>query len=94
MEEARAIGELAKTGWKPKRTLVYCAWDAEEPALLGSTEWAEHHKEELQEKAVVYINTDGNGRGFLGASGSHTLEKVPGPGFPIGDRSAKRNLGF
>jgi N-acetylated-alpha-linked acidic dipeptidase len=75
MEEARAIGELAKTGWKPKRTLVYCAWDAEEPALLGSTEWAEHHKEELQEKAVVYINTDGNGRGFLGASGSHTLEK-------------------
>lgn len=75
MEEARAVGELVKTGWRPKRTMVYCAWDAEEPALLGSTEWAEHHKEELQEKAVVYINTDGNGRGFLGASGSHTLEK-------------------
>ena len=75
MEEARGVSELVKTGWKPKRTLVYCAWDAEEPALLGSTEWAEDHKEELQQKAVVYINTDGNSRGFLGAGGSHTLEK-------------------
>ena len=74
MEEARAIGELAKKGFKPKRTLVYCAWDGEEPALLGSTEWVEDHKQELIEKAVAYINSDGNGRGFIGASGSHTLE--------------------
>jgi N-acetylated-alpha-linked acidic dipeptidase len=76
MEEAKALGELAKTGWKPRRTIVYCAWDGEEPGLIGSTEWAEHHAEELQEKAVAYINSDGNGRGFLGAGGSHTLEKV------------------
>jgi N-acetylated-alpha-linked acidic dipeptidase len=75
MEEARAVGELMKTGWRPKRTIVYTAWDAEEPALLGSTEWAEHHRQELQEKATLYINTDGNGRGFLGMGGAHSLER-------------------
>lgn len=75
MEEARAVSELAKTGWKPKRTIVYCAWGAEEPGLLGSTEWVETHAEELKQKAVAYINTDGSGRGFLFAGGSHTLEK-------------------
>ena len=75
MEEARAVGELTKTGWKPKRTIVYAGWDAEEPGLLGSTEWAEHHAAELKNKAAVYINTDSNGRGFLGVGGSHTLEK-------------------
>jgi N-acetylated-alpha-linked acidic dipeptidase len=74
LEEARAIGELAKKGFRPKRTIVYCAWDGEEPALLGSTEWAEDHQQELKQKAVAYINSDGNGRGFVGASGSHTLE--------------------
>ena len=74
LEEARSIGELAKKGFKPKRTLVYCAWDGEEPALLGSTEWAEDHQQELIKKAVAYINTDNTGRGFIGASGSHTLE--------------------
>ena len=74
MEEARAIGELVKKGFRPKRTIIYCAWDGEEPALLGSTEWAEDHQQELKEKAVAYINSDGNGRGFIGASGSHTLE--------------------
>ncbi len=76
LEEARAIGELVKSGWKPKRTIVYCAWDAEEPGLMGSTEWVEHHATELQQKAVAYINSDGNGRGFLGADGSHTLETL------------------
>jgi N-acetylated-alpha-linked acidic dipeptidase len=76
MEEARALSELMKTGWKPKRTIVYCGWDGEEPGLIGSTEWAEHHAKELQEKAVAYINSDGNGRGFFGAAGSHTLEKM------------------
>jgi N-acetylated-alpha-linked acidic dipeptidase len=74
LEEARAVGEMAKTGYKPKRTLVYCAWDGEEPGLLGSTEWVEYHADELKQKAVIYINTDGNGRGFLYAGGSHALE--------------------
>lgn len=78
MEEARAVGELAKKGNRPKRTLVYCAWDAEEPGLIGSTEWVEDHKKELQEKVVAYINTDGNGRGFLGAGGSHSLQAMVG----------------
>src|SRR5262249_23335970 len=62
-------------GWKPKRTIIYCAWDGEEPMLLGSTEWAEFHGEELRQHAAIYINTDGNGRGFLGVEGSHSLEK-------------------
>ena len=75
MEEARAIGELMKTGWRPKRTIVYAAWDGEEPGLLGSTEWVETHADELKSKLAVYINTDSNGRGFLGVGGSHTLEK-------------------
>ncbi|MEO8712760.1 MAG: M28 family peptidase, partial [Parafilimonas sp.] len=76
LEEAKAIGELLKTGWKPKRTIVYCSWDGEEPALLGSTEFAEEHAKELQQKTVVYINSDGNGRGFLGAGGSHALQPL------------------
>lgn len=76
MEEARVIGELAKKGNKPKRTLVYCAWDAEEPGLIGSTEWVEDHKKELQNKVVAYINTDGNGRGFFNAGGSHSLQAM------------------
>jgi N-acetylated-alpha-linked acidic dipeptidase len=75
LEEARAMGELLKQGWKPKRTIVFCAWDGEEPGLLGSTEWAETHAEELQRKAAVYINSDNSGRGFLNVEGSHTLEK-------------------
>ncbi len=75
MEEARGLGELAKTGWKPKRTIIYAAWDGEEQGLLGSTEWVEQHATELRQKAAVYINTDSNGRGFLGMGGSHTLEK-------------------
>jgi N-acetylated-alpha-linked acidic dipeptidase len=74
MAEAKAIGALAKDGWRPKRTLVYCSWDGEEPGLLGSTEWAEAHADELQRKAVLYVNSDGNGRGFLGADGSHSLQ--------------------
>lgn len=76
LEEARAIGQLVKQGWRPKRTIVYAAWDGEEPGLLGSTEWVEHHDAELRSKAAVYINSDGNSRGFLEASGSHTLEHL------------------
>ncbi len=75
LEEARAVAELARAGWKPKRTIVYAAWDGEEPGLLGSTEWAEAHADLLQRNAAVYINSDTNGRGFLGVAGSHTLEK-------------------
>jgi N-acetylated-alpha-linked acidic dipeptidase len=75
MAEAKSLGGLHKAGWTPKRTIVYAAWDGEEPGLLGSTEWAEAHDAELQKKAVAYINSDSNGRGFLQASGSHTLEK-------------------
>ncbi|HKW67627.1 MAG TPA: transferrin receptor-like dimerization domain-containing protein, partial [Terriglobales bacterium] len=74
LEEARALGQLVKQGWKPKRTIIYAAWDGEEPMLLGSTEWAEGHGDELKQHAVAYINTDGNGRGYLTAEGSHTLE--------------------
>jgi len=78
MEEARVVSELTKTGWQPKRTIKYCAWGAEEPGLLGSTEWVETHADELEEKAVAYINTDATGRGFLNAGGSHTLERFFG----------------
>jgi len=74
LAEAQSIGELAKTGWKPKRTIVYLSWDGEEPGLLGSTEWAEEHAAELKQKAVIYINSDGNGRGFWRAEGSHDLQ--------------------
>ena len=76
LAEAKAIGELLRTGWRPKRTLVYASWDGEEPGLLGSTEWAETHAEELQRKAVVYINTDETGRGFLRAGGSPALQHL------------------
>ena len=74
IEEARALGELLKQGWRPKRTIIYCAWDGEEPMLLGSTAWAETHGRELQQHAVIYINTDANGRGYFGMGGSHILE--------------------
>ncbi|HVR86235.1 MAG TPA: M28 family peptidase, partial [Planctomycetota bacterium] len=76
LEEARVLSELAKSGWRPRRTIVYCAWDGEEEGLLGSTEWGETHAEELKEHIAVYINSDGNGRGFLTAGGSHPLEKL------------------
>jgi N-acetylated-alpha-linked acidic dipeptidase len=76
MNEAQAIGALVKTGWRPKRTIVYASWDGEEPGLIGSTEWAETHAAELTRNAVVYINSDTNGRGFLGVEGSHDLERM------------------
>jgi N-acetylated-alpha-linked acidic dipeptidase len=74
LDEAKALGDLLKTGWRPKRSIVYCSWDGEEPGLLGSTEFLEDHIKELQQKAVIYINSDDNTRGFLGAGGSHALE--------------------
>jgi N-acetylated-alpha-linked acidic dipeptidase len=75
MEEARALGEIYKQGWRPKRTILYAAWDGEEPGLLGSTEFVETHMEELQQHAVAYINSDNNSRGYLRVSGSHSLER-------------------
>ena len=75
LEEARALGTLYQQGWHPKRTIIYAAWDGEEPGLLGSTEWAETHADELKAHAVAYLNSDGNGRGYLEIEGSHSLEK-------------------
>ena len=69
-------GELMKQGWRPKRTIIYCAWDGEEPGLLGSTEWVEEHQDELRQHAVIYLNTDSSARGYLNISGSHTLERA------------------
>lgn len=74
MAEAKALGALVKSGWKPKRTIVYCSWDGEETGLLGSTEWGETHADELKSKAILYLNSDTNTRGFLGAAGSHSLQ--------------------
>jgi N-acetylated-alpha-linked acidic dipeptidase len=78
LEEARALAQLAKSGWKPKRTVIYTAWDGEEPGLLGSTEWVETHAADLQQHAVAYVNSDSNARGFLGVGGSHSLEAFVG----------------
>ncbi len=75
MEVARGLGELVKGGWRPKRTIVLALWDGEEWGLLGSTEWAEAHRDELNGKGVVYINTDGTGKGWLNAGGSHSLQQ-------------------
>ena len=74
LEEARALGELAKQGWKPKRTIIYASWDGEEPGLLGSTEWAEAHADDLTKHAAVYLNSDSTGRGYISAGGSQVLE--------------------
>jgi N-acetylated-alpha-linked acidic dipeptidase len=100
LAEAKAFGALEKTGWKPKRTIVYTSWDGEEPGLLGSTEWAETHAEELKAKAVAYINSDSNGRGFFRAEGSHAFQhfvngvsadvKDPETGVSVRDRARAR----
>lgn len=102
MEEARAVGELAKSGARPKRTIIFAVWDGEEPGLLGSTEWTETHAAELASKAALYVNSDSNGRGFLSAGGSHTLEKFlnqvardvtdPEKGISVADRARANRL--
>ncbi|MBV9572166.1 MAG: M28 family peptidase [Alphaproteobacteria bacterium] len=76
LAEAKALGELARQGWRPKRTIIYASWDGEEPALLGSTEWAETHAADLKRKALLYINTDANARGFLDVGGNHDFEHL------------------
>jgi N-acetylated-alpha-linked acidic dipeptidase len=76
LSEAKALGALWKQGWRPQRTIVYASWDGEEPGLLGSTEWAETHADELKHKGLLYINSDTNGRGWLGAQGSHDWQHL------------------
>jgi N-acetylated-alpha-linked acidic dipeptidase len=96
LAEAQAIGGLVKQGWRPARTIVYTNWDAEEPMLLGSTEWAETHATEIKKQALFYINSDTNARGFLQVGGSldfqHLMNEVaanvidPETGVSIGQR--------
>jgi N-acetylated-alpha-linked acidic dipeptidase len=74
LETARTLTVLRQQGWQPKRTIVLALWDGEEFGLLGSTEWAEKHLEELRKNAVIYLNSDLNGPGRLSASGSDSLE--------------------
>jgi N-acetylated-alpha-linked acidic dipeptidase len=100
MNEAKALGALYRQGWRPKRTIVYASWDGEEPGLLGSTEWAETHADELKRKAVLYVNTDNNGRGYLSAEGNGELSGLvtqaaaavadPETGVPVLDRARAR----
>ena len=93
LEEARALGILHKQGWRPKRTIIYAAWDGEEPGLLGSTEWVETHAGELAQHAVAYINSDTNGRGYLGIEGSHSLEKfINGVSRDVEDPETKQTV--
>jgi N-acetylated-alpha-linked acidic dipeptidase len=93
LEEARALGVLKSQGWKPKRTIIYAAWDGEEPGLLGSTEWVETHADELRDHAVAYLNSDTNGRGYLGVAGSHSLEKfINGVGHDVTDPETKLSV--
>lgn len=93
LEEARSLAELVKQGWKPKRTIIYCAWDGEEPMLLGSTAWAEAHEKELAAHAAIYINTDGNDRGYLTMEGSHTLEHfINGVARDVEDPESKKSV--
>ncbi len=76
LEEARMLGSLHAQGWSPARTIIYCAWDGEEPGLLGSVEWVETHVDELKSHAVAYVNSDTNDRGFLGAGGTQDLQTL------------------
>ncbi|OGU01397.1 MAG: hypothetical protein A2085_06840 [Gemmatimonadetes bacterium GWC2_71_10] len=74
LEAARGFAELVRGGWRPQRTIQFALWDGEEWGLLGSTEYAEANADALRTNAVIYFNSDTNGRGPMGASGSHTLE--------------------
>jgi N-acetylated-alpha-linked acidic dipeptidase len=75
LEAVHGIGELLKSGWKPKRTLVFGSWDAEEEGLIGSTEWGEQHAPDLA-NAVAYFNMDVAVSGSkFGASAVPTLKQ-------------------
>ncbi|HWQ02884.1 MAG TPA: M28 family metallopeptidase, partial [Candidatus Nitrosotenuis sp.] len=77
LETARAFGDLVRAGWKPRRTIVLACWDAEEFGLIGSVEWVEEFRAELQAKAVAYINVDSavSGPNF-GASATPSLRAL------------------
>lgn len=102
MEEARVVAALAKAGRPPRRTVVYAGWGAEEPGIIGSTEWVEANAELLSAKAAVYVNSDSNGRGFLRMGGSHALTRLvngaarevidPQVGIPVSERARARTL--
>ncbi len=102
MEAARGLSELLKSGWRPRRTIILALWDGEEWGLLGSTEWAEKHGAELKEKAAVYINTDGTGKGWLNMGGSHGLQQLvnevardvmdPRTGKPVFEEARRRQV--
>src|SRR5262249_45007342 len=94
LEEARALGELLRAGWKPRRTIVYCAGGGEEPVLRASTEWVETHAKDLVARAVAYVNTDASGRGFFDMEGSHTLERfINGIAREVPDPETKMTVG-
>ncbi|HEU4714528.1 MAG TPA: M28 family metallopeptidase [Pyrinomonadaceae bacterium] len=77
LEVGRGLGQLLKDGWKPRRTIIFCSWDAEEYGLIGSTEWAEELATELKEKAVAYLNLDVAVSGpHFGASSVPSLWKL------------------
>jgi len=96
LAEAKALGTLAASGWRSKRSIVYTSWDGEEPGLIGSTEWAETHADALKQKAVLYINSDTNTRGILSIEGSQDFEGLadtvsksvidPETGVSVGER--------
>lgn len=102
METGRALGELLKTGWRPRRTIILALWDGEEWGLLGSTEWAEKHAAELKANAAVYINSDSTGKGWLNVGGSHALQQMmsevarevmdPRTGRPVAEESRRRQV--
>ncbi len=77
LEVGRGLGELLKQGWKPRRTIIFCSWDAEEYGLIGSVEWVEELAPELKEKAVAYLNLDAAVSGpHFGASSVPSLWKL------------------
>lgn len=76
LAEARAIGEQARAGHRPRRTLVFASWDGEELGILGSKAWTDRHAAELAHKAVFYLNNDTTGRGFLAAAGDPSLASL------------------
>ncbi len=75
LETARVLAEMQRQGWAPARTIKVALWDGEEFGLVGSTEWVEKHRDELDRKAIAYINSDANGKGGMGAGGSPSLEQ-------------------
>jgi N-acetylated-alpha-linked acidic dipeptidase len=75
MSVARAMGEMLKKGWKPRRSLLFVSWDGEEQGLLGSTEWVEDLATELKAKAAIYVNRDAGAGGLnFGSSAVHSLK--------------------